>query len=165
MKLGFLVLEDMVSLYMPRRTANPTQVKRWLAFLRNRKDVITAMDFFTMPTVSLRMLYMLFVIERGQRRCRSFQRYIQSHIGLGNPAAVPCVPVRQRAKATYIRSGHYLQSHRGAIPEGYGHQALPNDLSLSVDRMNNNSAQFLLQGSSLKVGIFGHLHLMEMNIV
>ena len=72
MKLGFLVSEVTVSRYMPRRPADPAQVKRWLAFLHNHKDVIAAMDFFTVPTVSLRMLYVLFVIEHGRRRIVHF---------------------------------------------------------------------------------------------
>ena len=33
------------------------QVKRWVAFLRSHKDEIAAMDLFTVPTVSLRLLY------------------------------------------------------------------------------------------------------------
>ncbi len=72
MKLGFRVSEVTVSRYMPRRPADPAQVKRWLAFLHNHKDVIAAMDFFTVPTVSLRMLYVLFVIEHGRRRIVHF---------------------------------------------------------------------------------------------
>ncbi len=72
MKLGFAVSEITVSRYMPRRPADPAQVKRWIAFLRNHKDAIAAMDFFTVPTVSLRMLYVLFVIEHGRRRIVHF---------------------------------------------------------------------------------------------
>ena len=60
MKLGFLVSEVTVSRYMPRRPADPARVKRWLDFLHNHKDVIAAMDLFTVPTVSLRVLYVLF---------------------------------------------------------------------------------------------------------
>jgi hypothetical protein len=48
---------------MPRKPVDPDKVKRWMAFLRNHKDAIAAMDFFAVPTASLRMLYVLFVIE------------------------------------------------------------------------------------------------------
>ena len=65
MKLGFVVSEVTVSRYMPRRPADPDQLKRWVAFLRNHRDVIAAMDFFTVPTVSLRVLYGFFVIAHG----------------------------------------------------------------------------------------------------
>ena len=67
-KLGFVICEMTVSRYVPRRPAEPDQVKRWVAFLRNHKDEIAAMDLFTVPTASLRLLYGFFVIEHGRRR-------------------------------------------------------------------------------------------------
>ena len=67
-KLGFVVSEMTVSRYMPRRRAEPDEVKRWIAFLRNHKDDIAAMDLFAVPTASLRLLYGFFVIEHGRRR-------------------------------------------------------------------------------------------------
>ncbi len=72
LKLGFVVSEITVSRYMPRCPADPAQLKRWLAFLRNHKDGIAAMDFFTVPTASLRMLYVLFVIEHRRRHIVHF---------------------------------------------------------------------------------------------
>ena len=71
-KLGFPVFEITVSRYMPRSPAEPDQVKRWVAFLRNHKDDIAAMDLFTVPTVSLRLLYGFFVIEHGRRHILHF---------------------------------------------------------------------------------------------
>ena len=53
-KLGFIISEMTVSRYLPRRPAAPDQIKRWIAFLRNHKDDIAAMDLFTVPTASLR---------------------------------------------------------------------------------------------------------------
>jgi putative transposase len=55
-KLGFDVSEATVSRYMPRRPLDPDKVQRWLTFLHNYKDAIAAMDFFTVPTVRLRVL-------------------------------------------------------------------------------------------------------------
>ena len=52
MKLGFIISEKTVSRYMPRLPAEPDQVKRWIAFLRNHKEEIAAMDLFTVPTAS-----------------------------------------------------------------------------------------------------------------
>ncbi len=66
-KLGFIVSEMTVSRYLPRRPAAPDQVKRWIALLHNHKNDIAAMDLFTVPTVSLRLLYGFFVIEHGRR--------------------------------------------------------------------------------------------------
>ena len=71
-KLGFIISEKTVSRYMPRLPAEPDQVTRWVAFLRNHKDDIAAMDLFTVPTASLRMLYGFFVIEHGRRHIVHF---------------------------------------------------------------------------------------------
>ena len=64
--------ESTVSRYLPRRPAEPDQLKRWMAFLRNHKDDIAAMDLFTVPTASLRLLYGFFVIEHGRRHIVHF---------------------------------------------------------------------------------------------
>ena len=71
-KLGFIVSEMTVSRYLPRRTTEPDQVKRWVAFLHNHKDDIVAMDLFTVPSASLRLLYGFFVIEHGRRHILHF---------------------------------------------------------------------------------------------
>ena len=71
-KLGFIVSEMTVSRYLPRRPAEPDQVKRWVAFLRNHKNDIVAMDLFTVPTASLKLLYGFFVIEHGRRHIVHF---------------------------------------------------------------------------------------------
>ena len=71
-KLGFVVSEITVSRYLPRRPAEPDQVKRWIAFLRNHRDDIAAIDLFTVPTMSLRLLYGFFIIEHGRRRILHF---------------------------------------------------------------------------------------------
>lgn len=71
-KLGFIVSEVTVSRYLPRRPAEPDEVKRWMAFLRNHKHDIAAMDLFTVPTASLRLLYGFFVIKHGRRHVVHF---------------------------------------------------------------------------------------------
>ena len=71
-KLGFVISEATVSRYMPRRPPEPDQLKRWRAFLHNHKEVIAAMDFFTVPTLSLRVLYGFFVIDHGRRHIVHF---------------------------------------------------------------------------------------------
>jgi transposase InsO family protein len=68
LKLGFTVSERTVSRYMPKRRADPDAATRWRTFLRNHRDVLAAMDFFTVPTVSFRVLYVFFVIHHGRRR-------------------------------------------------------------------------------------------------
>ncbi|HKE25429.1 MAG TPA: hypothetical protein VKB88_23885 [Bryobacteraceae bacterium] len=36
--------------------------------MQNHREVLAAMDFFTVPTVSLRVLYCFFVIEHARRK-------------------------------------------------------------------------------------------------
>src|SRR6185437_14026286 len=50
--LGFDVSERTISRWMRRAPRNPEPAKRWLAFLRNHREAIAAMDFFTMPTIT-----------------------------------------------------------------------------------------------------------------
>ena len=71
-KLGFKVSEATVSWYRPLKPTDPDQLKRWVAFLRNHKEVIAAMDLFTVPTASLRVLYGFFVIDHSRRRILHF---------------------------------------------------------------------------------------------
>jgi hypothetical protein len=71
-KLGFVVSERSVARYLRsiRRRGDPG--KRWLAFLQNHREVIAAFDFFTVPTVTFKVLYCFFVIEHGRRRILHF---------------------------------------------------------------------------------------------
>ena len=39
-----------------------------LAFLRNQREAIAAMDFFTVPTIPFRVLYCFFIIAHNRRR-------------------------------------------------------------------------------------------------
>ncbi len=71
-KLGIKVSAATVSRYMPCQPVDPDHLKRWLVFLRNHKDVIAAMDLFTVPTASLRVLYGFFVIAHSRRRILHF---------------------------------------------------------------------------------------------
>ena len=70
--LGFEISERTVARYLRgvRRRGNPSQ--SWLTFLRNHREVIVALDFFTVPTITFQLLYGLFVIEHGRRRILHF---------------------------------------------------------------------------------------------
>jgi transposase InsO family protein len=42
--------------------------KRWASFLDNHREIIAAMDFFTVPTLTFGMIYCFFVISHDRRR-------------------------------------------------------------------------------------------------
>ena len=52
LKLGFDLSERSVSQWIRRAPRDPDPVKQWLTFLRNHREAIAAMDFFTVPTLS-----------------------------------------------------------------------------------------------------------------
>src|SRR6266853_131562 len=70
--LGFDVPERTVSRWMKRAPRDPELAKRWLTFLRNHREAIAAMDFFTVPTVRFSVLYCFFVINHDRRRILHF---------------------------------------------------------------------------------------------
>ena len=68
LKLGLNVSERTVSRYLrsirPRRSPGAS----WKTFLENHREVLAAMDFFIVPTVTFRLLYVLLVIQHDRRK-------------------------------------------------------------------------------------------------
>ena len=67
LKLGFDISERSISRYIPKAPATPEQRQNWMTFLRNHREAIAAMGFFSVPTISFSILYVLFVIHHGRR--------------------------------------------------------------------------------------------------
>jgi len=57
-----------------RKKTGPTadQTQSWKTFLKNHRDGIAAMDFFTVPTVKFQLLYVFFIISHARRRIIHF---------------------------------------------------------------------------------------------
>jgi len=55
--LGFDISERTVLRWMRKAPKNPEPAKRWAAFLSNHREAIAAMDFFTVPTLTLNVLH------------------------------------------------------------------------------------------------------------
>jgi hypothetical protein len=73
LKLGFDISERTVSRYLARRQPGQGDAgKNWLAFLKSNRETIAALDFFTVTTVTFRLLYCLFVIDHGRRKILQF---------------------------------------------------------------------------------------------
>ena len=70
--LGFDLSERTVLRWMRKAPRNPEPAKRWAAFLRNHREAIAAMDFFTVPTLTFGVLYCFFVIAHDRRRVLYF---------------------------------------------------------------------------------------------
>jgi putative transposase len=72
LKLRFSVSERTVSRWMRRAPTRPDANRQWKAFLSNHREVIAAMDFFTVPTLTFKALYCFFVIAHDRRRILHF---------------------------------------------------------------------------------------------
>jgi len=68
LKLGFDIAERTVSRWVRKAPKDPRPEKWWQAFLQNHREVIAAMDFFTVPTLTFGVLYCFFVIAHDRRR-------------------------------------------------------------------------------------------------
>jgi transposase InsO family protein len=66
LKLGFEVSERTISRLMPRRQKPPSQ--SWRTFLKNHLDSTVAVDFFAVPTLTCRILFVFVVLAHGRRR-------------------------------------------------------------------------------------------------
>ena len=112
LQLGFDISEPTVSRYLRRfkPPANAEKARRWRAFLHNHREVITAMDFFTVPTAGFRVLYCFFVIEHERRKILHFN--------------VPCHPI----------SVWVVQQLREAFPETDLYRYMVLDRDAKFDR-------------------------------
>jgi len=72
LKLGFDLAEATVSRWLRQVPKTPNPAKRWLTFLRNHREAIAAMDFFTVPTLTFGVLYCFFVIGHERRKILRF---------------------------------------------------------------------------------------------
>jgi putative transposase len=70
LKLGLPVSQATVSKYMVRHRTSPSQV--WRAFLKNHAHDLIALDFFTVPTATFRVLFVFVVLSHGRRRLVHF---------------------------------------------------------------------------------------------
>ncbi len=67
-EIGVFASHSTVLRWMRKAPRDPEPAKRWAAFLNNHREVIAAMDFFTVPTFSFGVLYCFFVIAHDRRR-------------------------------------------------------------------------------------------------
>jgi putative transposase len=70
LKLGLAVSERTVSRLLPKRRLPPSQT--WRTFLANHVRDLVSLDFFTVPTAGLRVLFVLVVLAHHRRRVAHF---------------------------------------------------------------------------------------------
>ncbi len=70
LKLGYDICETTVAKYMVRRPGPPSQA--WKTFIQNYMTEIAAVDFFTVPSVTFKTLYVFVVLSLERRRVVHF---------------------------------------------------------------------------------------------
>jgi transposase InsO family protein len=70
LKLGITVSVTTIQKYQPRDKRPDGQ--RWMSFLRNHLESVVAVDFFTVPTVTFRVLYVFIVLHHDRRKVLHF---------------------------------------------------------------------------------------------
>jgi hypothetical protein len=66
LKLGIEVCETTVAKYMIKRRSPPSQA--WKTFIENHLKDTIALDFFTVPTATFRVLFVLVILSHDRRR-------------------------------------------------------------------------------------------------
>jgi hypothetical protein len=72
--LGFSVSERAASRWMRKAPGNSDPAQRWVVFPSNHRKPITAMDFFTVPTLTFGRICCLFVISHDRVIFRTAMR-------------------------------------------------------------------------------------------
>jgi putative transposase len=101
LKIGIEVAERTVSRLMPRRRPQPSQT--WRTFLANHARELVSIDFFTVPTARLRVLFVLVVLAHHRRRVVHFEVTEHPTRRLDCPADRGRVPGRLRASLSPAR--------------------------------------------------------------
>ena len=69
-KLGLHVSDSTIRKYRPKSGRSTSQ--SWTTFLRNHATQIVAVDFFTVPTVTFRVLFVFVILGHDRRKIRHF---------------------------------------------------------------------------------------------
>jgi putative transposase len=70
LKLGVEISQATVAKYMVRQTKPPSQT--WRTFLENHCKELVSIDFFTVPTLTFRILYVFLVLSHDRRKVLHF---------------------------------------------------------------------------------------------
>src|SRR5207248_5152861 len=84
LKLGINVAERTVSRLMPKRRPRPSQT--WRTFLTNHVRDLVSLDFFTVPTARLSVLFVLCRARSPSAARRTLQRDRTPHRPMDGPA-------------------------------------------------------------------------------
>jgi putative transposase len=120
LKLGIDVAERTVSRLFPKRRSPPSQT--WRTFLTNHVRDLVSVDFFTVSTARLRVLFVFVVLAHNRRRVHSHGR-TRSQSASSAPARVS----ESRRRPRRIPPGHILARYFAYYHGARTHLALDKD--------------------------------------
>ena len=118
LKLGIDVAERTVSRLLPKRPSPPSQT--WRTFLTNHVRDLVSIDFFTVPTARLRVLFVFVVLAHDRRRVLHFNITEHPTAHWTAQQIVGRLPRRLRPVLPPPRSRLGLRSRVPATREGHG---------------------------------------------
>ena len=113
LKLGFEISERTISRLMPK-DRKPTQT--WMTFLRNHVGQLVSVDFFTVATIRLRVLYVFIVLAHDRRRVIHFNVTEHPTAAWAGQQIIEAFP-EDRAPRFMVRDrdGNYGESFRSRV--------------------------------------------------
>ncbi len=105
MKLGIAVAQSTVARYLPRSRKPPSQT--WRTFLTNHLAQTAAIDFFTVPTATFRVLFVFVVLAHERRRVL--------HFGVTEHPTQEWTMQQMREAFPWDETPRYVQRDRDAI--------------------------------------------------
>jgi hypothetical protein len=114
--LGFEVAERTVAKYRVKQAKPPSQT--WKTFLRNHASQIVAIDFFTVPTATVRNLYCFIILSHDRRKVLHFN--VTAHPTFSVDSTTNHRSIPGRHDATFSSPGSRPDLRRGVSPSGEG---------------------------------------------
>jgi hypothetical protein len=106
MKLGISVSQATVAKYMVRHRKPPS--KSWRTFLENHTKNLVAADFFVVPTIKFRLLFVFVILSHDRRRPIHFAVTANPTAEWTARQLLDSLPVGQRAEIFIARPRWYL---------------------------------------------------------
>jgi transposase InsO family protein len=121
--LGYQAAERPVAKYMVRPRKPPSQT--WRTFLTNHVPDIAACDFFTVPTVTFRVLYVFIVLRHDRRRVVHFNVTEDPYAEWAAQQIIESFPFEEAPRFLLCdRDGIYSEYFKTRV-EGMGIEELP----------------------------------------
>ena len=160
-KLGLQASTATIRKYRPRSRRLPSQ--SWRTFLQNHAAGIAAMDFFVVPTVTARLLYVLVVLNHERRKIVHFNitdaptaawtapLILVDDLGI---ASVPGKLYREFLEMLDDRQGQGATLITSQFPVNQWHEVIadPTVADAILDRLVHNAYRIELKGESLRKG-------------